>query len=100
MHLPALTRASFHGQNGSAIAHPAIAFLDLMGLLRQAHLFSSLMPRPGSGWIEHQMFAEEGDHEILKAEGHIADVRPGIDLKAVGDPIVIKDLVKLSGIDL
>ena len=46
-----------------------------------------------------QILAEERHHVILEADRHGAGVGAGIDLEAVGDAVVVEDVVQLAGID-
>ncbi len=48
---------------------------------------------------EAKILAEERQHMILKTICNCADVRTGIDLKAVCDPVVIEDCVQLGCIE-
>ena len=49
--------------------------------------------------LKAEVLAEKRKHMILKAVGHFACVRAGINFETVRDSILIKDFVKLCGID-
>jgi hypothetical protein len=49
--------------------------------------------------LKAKILTEERHHVILKAVGHFACVRAGINFEGVCDPIVVESVVKLCGID-
>ena len=49
--------------------------------------------------LEAEILAEERQHMVLETICNGADVRAGVDLKAVCDSVVIEDGVQLGGIE-
>src|ERR1022692_2852573 len=48
---------------------------------------------------EAEILAEEWQHVVLESIGDCTDMRAGVNLKAVRDPIVIEDGVQLGSIE-